>query len=382
VTGVYNVTRAESPVQPFGDSGDYDISPDGSTVVFLTKNIDLPLANYTSSQIYMVPHDGSAKAVPINGFSGPSTPLDAKGASARPTFSPDGSKIGYFQMDGISYESDRNKIYVANVDYSNFNITVLAEDWDSTPDQLRWALDGSSLFVAAPDRGNERIFEVPLSAQADFKPKNITYQGVPASYRVLPDGNLLISDSKIWSPRDFYIISPTGQVVTDLFHANQVDPELAGYGPDDMSEFYFDGSFTKIQSWLVYPEGFDSSKKYPLAFLVHGGPQGGWYNSWSTRWNYKVWADQGYVVVAPNPTGSTGWGMALQDAIQNNWGSYPYEGEHPPSCEAMAFACMFYALFLPDTLQTLLLAGNTSTAHSTTSTRSMASKRALHMAAT
>ncbi|KIX01618.1 uncharacterized protein Z518_09344 [Rhinocladiella mackenziei CBS 650.93] len=325
VTGIGNVTRAESPVQPFGDSGDYDITPDGSTVAFLTKNVDLPLANSTSSQIYLVPHDGSRKAVPINGFSGASTPPNAQGASAHPTFSPDGSKIAYFQMDQISYESDKNKIYVADVDYENFNITVLAEAWDSTPDQVAWANDGRSLFVAAPDLGNERIFEIPLTAGANFEPTNITNQGVVAGYSLLPNGDILVSDSKIWSSRDFYIISQEGEVVNDLFHANQVDPELAGLGPRDVSEFYTLGSFTSVQSWIVYPEGFDPGKKYPLAFIVHGGPQGGHYNSWSTRWNFKVWADQGYVVIAPNPTGSTGWGMAFQDAIQNNWGSYPYE---------------------------------------------------------
>ncbi|EXJ88470.1 dipeptidyl aminopeptidase [Capronia coronata CBS 617.96] len=325
VSGISNVTRAESPVQPFGDSGDYDISPDGSTVAFLTKNVDLPLANFTSSQIYLVPHNGSSGAIPINGFSGASTPPNARGASAQPHFSPDGSKIAYFQMDGISYESDKNKIYVADVDYENFNITVLAEDWDSTPDQMAWSGDASSLFVAAPDLGNERIFEIPLSAPADFEPTNITDAGVVASYYVLPDGNLLVSDSKIWTSRDFYIISPEGALVTDLFRANLVDPELAGLGPEDVSEFYTQGNFTQVQSWLIFPEGFDANKTYPLAFIVHGGPQGGHYNSWSTRWNFKVWADQGYVVVAPNPTGSTGWGMAFQDAIQNNWGSYPYE---------------------------------------------------------
>lgn len=135
----------------------------------------------------------------------------------------------------------------------------------------------------------------------------------------------MVSDAKIWSSRDFYIISTDGAPVADLFHANQVDKALAGLGPHDVSQFYTQGSFTPVQSWIVYPTSFDLSKKYPLAFIVHGGPQGGHYNTWSTAWNLKVWADQGYVVIAPNPTGSTGWGMAFQDAIQNNWGGYPYE---------------------------------------------------------
>lgn len=71
---------------------------------------------------------------------------------------------------------------------------------------------------------------------------------------------------------------------------------------------------------MIYPRNFDKSKTYPLLFYIHGGPQGSWPDSWSTRWNYKVFADQGYVVVAPNPTGSTGFGYKLTDMIQNNWG--------------------------------------------------------------
>lgn len=76
----------------------------------------------------------------------------------------------------------------------------------------------------------------------------------------------------------------------------------------------------KIHAWIVKPEGFCPDKKYPLAFLIHGGPQGSWGDSWSTRWNPKVMADQGYVVVALNPTGSTGFGDELCDRIQNDWG--------------------------------------------------------------
>jgi dipeptidyl aminopeptidase/acylaminoacyl peptidase len=148
---------------------------------------------------------------------------------------------------------------------------------------------------------------------------------VAAGFHVLPSGNILVSDAKIWSSRDIYVISANGSVVSDLFHANEVDAELQGITPADVSEFYTQGDKAEIQSWIVYPADFSPNKTYPLALLVHGGPQGGHYNTWSTRWNFKVWADQGYVVIAPNPTGSTGFGMKLQDDIQNNWGGSPYE---------------------------------------------------------
>ena len=324
VTGKCNVTCAESPVQPFGDSGDYDLSPDGSQVVFLTKNIDLPLANFTSSQIYSVPFGGTVNdSIPINPIG--ATP-GVEGASASPRFSKDGSKIAYFQMNGIYYESDRNIIYVANADPENLNITSIAGEWDRSPDVLAWSNDGQTLYVAAPDLGRERVFPVPVDAAADYKPTNITNEGVPAGMQVLANDQILVSDSKIWSSRDIYAISPDGASTKVYFQANLVDPALSGLGPKDVSEFYFSSNSTEIeiQSWIIYPSNFSPENTYPLAFLVHGGPQGGYYNSWSTRWNYRVWSDQGYVVIAPNPTASSGWGQNFTDAIAGHWGDYPY----------------------------------------------------------
>jgi dipeptidyl aminopeptidase/acylaminoacyl peptidase len=324
VTGLCNVTCAESPVMPFGGSGDYDISPDGSQVVFLTKNIDLPLANFTSSQVYLVSFNGSVNdSTPINPIG--ATP-GAEGASSAPTFSKDGSQVAYFQMNGIYYESDRNILYVANADSSDFNVTALAGDWDRSPDVLAWSNDSSSIFVAAPDLGRERVFVVPLTAGANFVPTNITDEGTAAGMTVLPNNEVLVSDSKIWSSRDIYTVNTEGNVTNVYLRANEVDEALAGLGPQDVSEFYFSSNSTEIdlQSWIVYPSNFSENETYPLAFIVHGGPQGAHFNSWSTRWNFKVWADQGYVVIAPNPTASSGWGQNLTDAVSGHWGDYPY----------------------------------------------------------
>jgi len=321
------VTCAESPVQPFGGSGDYDISSDGSKVVFLTKNIDLPLANFTSSQVYLVPFSGSkVDARAINKVGGPSVPPAAQGASAAPTFSKDGSKVAYFQMNGISYEADRNVLYVADADSSAFNVTALAGDWDRSPSQLAWSNDGNTIYAGAPDLGRVRIFPIPLTAGASFKPTNITDEGLPALFSILPNDDILVSDSKIWSSRDIYSVSPNGNVIRTYLQANLVDQVLSGFGPQDVSEFYFSSNSTEIdlQSWIVYPSNFNPNQTYPLCFHVHGGPQSAFFNTWSIGWNLKLWADQGYIVVAVNPTGSTGWGQNLTDAITGHWGDYPY----------------------------------------------------------
>lgn len=312
---------AETPVQPFGDSGDYDITPDGSTVAFLTKAPELPYANFTASYIFLVPHNGADTAVPFNCHNCSATPENARGASAAPRFSPNGQSMAYFQMDGESYESDKSKIYIANL--NDGVITQLADNWDRSPYQLRWAPDGESIFVAAPDVGYERLFSMAVNAGADYIPANYSDPGAVATFHILPDSSALVSASSIWSSRDFYI--STAQESTWLFTSNTTDPELSGLGPEDVSDFWYQGNFTTIHGWIIYPEGFDNTSTYPLAFLIHGGPQSAYYNSWSTRWNLKVWADQGYVVIATNPTGSTSYGQAFTDAIQNNWGSYPYD---------------------------------------------------------
>ncbi|KPI36271.1 putative dipeptidyl-peptidase 5 [Cyphellophora attinorum] len=307
--GIKNISRAETPDRPFGDSTNYALSPDGETVAWWTRNIDIPLANKTSAYIWLQPFD--------------------IGYSANPTFSHDGTKIAYFQMDSDYYEADRNKIYIANADVANPNITQIANDWDRSPSGIAWANDDLSVFVQADDLGHSRIFEIPADAPADFQPTNITGSGVVAAFSILASDDILVADSKVWSSRDYYVISPEGEVITELLKANEEDEALAGLSEADFREFYFptpnNSALQELHSIMVLPAGFDESETYPLAYIIHGGPQGYNGNSWSTRWNFKLWADQGYVVVAPNPTASTGFGQALTDLVQGNWGGTPYE---------------------------------------------------------
>ncbi|CEJ61117.1 Putative Dipeptidyl-peptidase 5 [Penicillium brasilianum] len=321
VAGVKNL---ESPYPPFGDSSDYDLSADGKWVAFKSKAPELPRANHTASYIYLVPHDGSKKPEAINGPDSPGTPDGVKGDSSSPSFSPDSKRIAYFQMEDIAYESDRRVLYVYSIG-SEKTIPALAKDWDRSPDAVKWTANGKNLIVNAEDHARGRLFFLPADAGDDYKPQNFTSTGSVKGFRNLPNGDFLITGSAIWTSWTVYSANPKHGVVSTLISANEVDPGLKGLGPADLDEFYYEGNWTKIHSWLIYPANFDKSKKYPLVFFVHGGPQGSWADSWSTRWNPKVWADQGYVVVAPNPTGSTGFGQELTDAITNNWGSYPYD---------------------------------------------------------
>ncbi|KAF9885016.1 putative dipeptidyl-peptidase 5 [Aspergillus nanangensis] len=316
------VKNAESPYPPFGGSSDYDISPNGKLVTFKSKAPDVPRANLTTAYIYLVPHDGSRTAEPINGPDSPATPEGVQGDANNPVFSPGSDKIAYFQMADKSYESDRRVLYIHTI--KSQKTVAVAEDWDRSPDSVKW-VDAKNLIVGGEDKGRSRLFAVPVNAKKDFKPKKFTDGGVAGAYYLLPDKSVLVTGSTMWTSWNVYTASPKKNVIKTLASANKLDAGLAGLGPDDIDEFYYQGSATKIQSWIIYPKGFDKSKKYPVLLFIHGGPQGSWADSWSTRWNPKVFADQGYVVIAPNPTGSTGFGQKLTDDIQNNWGGAPYD---------------------------------------------------------
>ncbi|EME41566.1 hypothetical protein DOTSEDRAFT_55358 [Dothistroma septosporum NZE10] len=318
----YNTTRPESPVGSNFDAGDYDISPDGSQVVFLTKAPELPKANFTASYLYLVPHDGSSAPVAING-PGSSAPAAAQGASGGAEFSPDGKRLAYHQMDGVSYESDRSKIYVADLETKE--ITPVAADWDRSAVSIRWSKDGSTLWVSADFIASTKLFPVPADAAADYEPTNVTDITSVSDFYILPSGDALVSANSIWASFLLYSVNTDGE--THYFYkSNEQDENLAGLGPEDVDFIWYEGTNgDQQQAIVVYPDRFNASKVYDLIFYVHGGPQGYTGNVWSTRWNLKTWADQGYVLVGPNPTGSTSYGQNLTDSIQGRWGSWPYE---------------------------------------------------------
>ncbi|KAJ5702364.1 hypothetical protein N7488_009912 [Penicillium malachiteum] len=321
---VSEIKNLESPYPPYSETSDYDISPDGEWVAFRSKAPELPKANNTASYIYLVPHDGSQPPKAINGPDSPGTPDGVHGDSSSPSFSPDSKRVAYLQMRDIAYESDRRVLYVYEIG-SKKTITALARDWDRSPESVKWTIDGKSLIVNVEDYARTRLFILPTDADEKFKPRNFTDTGSVNDWYNLPTGDVLVSGSAIWTSWTVYTATPGKNVNKVLFSANEVDSGLKGLSPSDIDEFFFKGNWTDIHSWIIYPPKFDKSKTYPLMFWVHGGPQGAWTDSWSTRWNYKTFVDQGYVMIAPNPTGSTGFGAKLTDMIQYNWGGYPYD---------------------------------------------------------
>ena len=188
---------------------------------------------------------------------------------------------------------------------SSIDIRALGYCWETLRNRLR----------------SVRIFEAHID---DDTPKEITAEGNIVALHPLPSGDLLISRNSLTSSIGYFIFNPSSKHFKTLLLPTDVDPQLADLSKITVEGFSFDGAETRVHGFIVKPSDFDSSKKTRLAFLIHGGPQGAWTDSWNTRWNPALFAEAGYIVVAVNPTGSTGYGQAFTDAIQNQWGGLPY----------------------------------------------------------
>ncbi|KAF8977640.1 putative dipeptidyl-peptidase 5 [Entomortierella lignicola] len=301
-------TGLESPIIPFGDQGDFDISPDGKELVFVSKINTPDNAWQTTCHIYTVPTTGGVTPKVIN--------PESVGAASHPVYSATGKSIAYLQMLKPQYEADRNRIVV----YSNEKSHFVAENWDRSPSSILFDSKDENIYVTAEDKGHVKIFQINLKTEA-VEP--IVSEHSQSGLSLINDNTLLYSTASLTTPSDLFTVDIKSKDIqrrTNI-HAESLENVYRAAGED----IWFKGDHDKdIHGFLLKPINFDSSKKYPLAFIVHGGPQSAFNDNWSTRWNPNVFASAGFVVVFLNPTGSTGYGQELTDAINNNWGGSPY----------------------------------------------------------
>ncbi|KAH8194578.1 hypothetical protein TruAng_011247 [Truncatella angustata] len=328
-------TRLESPVPPFGGSGDFDISSGG--LVFVASDPDLNPALWTKTNLYYVP---------LSTFTEDEAPAPQEvktghlqGYSGSPVFSHSGKSVVFKRMRHRQYESDKSRLLlIPDVkDLSNVQEFYKTDDgegsWDQRPDNIVWSHDDKELFVTAEDRGKNLLYRLPSSPlEATELPKPLTQHGSTgdifllssSSNKILTTSTSLV-DSSTYSVVDAVASSSSAATVSVLSSASKSGKSF-GLHQSQVSSIWFPGAGDyKVHALVMKPSNFDESKKYPLAYFIHGGPQGAWNESWSTRWNPAIFAEQGYVVVSPNPTGSTGYGQAFTDAIATQWGGRPYQ---------------------------------------------------------
>ncbi|KAL3419224.1 prolyl oligopeptidase [Phlyctema vagabunda] len=337
-TGLVNALKGhsvklESPVPAFGGSSDFDISRYG--IVFVARDPKLDDAIHTKTDLYYIPI-GSFTEIQA------STPQiiktgNLKGYSQGPTFSPDGKSVAFTRMKSDGYESDKPRLLLVPsiTDLNNVQEFFETEDgeggWDLRPEGIVFSKDAETLYVTAEENGRGKLFALPASPRhARDLPTALTHHGTVLDVKVLSEGrfkgSLFISSNSLVDNSSYTILHPQNLNKRTLISSNSKGGKLFGLHQDQIDEFWYTGAGDyKVHAWIVKPSNFDKKKKYPLAYLIHGGPQGAWNEGWSTRWNPAIFAEQGYVVVTPNPTGSTGYGMDLQNGIRNEWGGRPYE---------------------------------------------------------
>ncbi|MBK7085818.1 MAG: S9 family peptidase [Flavobacteriales bacterium] len=298
------------PSKPFGGNEDFFITPDSRSVYFSGREAGTTEPWSTNFDIYSVPMGG-----------GPFTNLTAenKAWDASPRVSPDGKTLAYKAMKRPGFEADRFEIKLRDV---AGKVATLAADWDRSVDDFAWSRDGKSLFVVAGDVGRTRLFKIDVSTGTVTA---LSKDGHIDAFHETPGGFVFLK-SALNSPSQLYLSKPGGVIDMDPINLTAVNAKLKDLAFGAYEQFQFKGwNEETVHGFVVKPAGYVEGKKYPVAFLIHGGPQGSFGDGWSYRWNPQSYAGAGYAVVMIDFHGSTGYGQAFCDAISQHWGDRPLE---------------------------------------------------------
>jgi acylaminoacyl-peptidase len=231
--------------------------------------------------------------------------------------SPDGRTLAWRATTRPGFESDRFTVWT--MDTVTGAKRALTGAWDRSPGALKWSKDGASLYATADDDGATKLFRIDAKTG---EVATVTRSGHVSAFDPSAGPLVYVQDS-IRGPAQLYAKQATGASVA----LTRVDADkLAGVELADSSRLSFTGwNGETVHGWVIKPTNYQPGQRYPVAFLIHGGPQGSWTDSWSYRWNPQVYAGAGYAVVMIDFHGSTGYGQAFTDAISDHWGDRPLE---------------------------------------------------------
>lgn len=348
----------DSPPFSLGGQDNYAFSPDGQEICY-ASNHDKVEATSTNNDLWIVPvNGGPAKNITADNPASDSTPL----------YSPDGKYIAYRAQQRPGYESDRFRLML--YDRNTGKKKNLTEGYDKWVGSYIWATDSSHLYFVAEDKGASPVHSLSFGSEIiGDKGYDITIHqtnikidaflpGFNDDLAITPDGQtLLYTQMSLQFPSIILSYRLEGRakgkvephpynagchpnehgtmdakycsVVEELYGEIVANPNgavLSHVSISLLESFWFKGAFgDDVEGFLVKPPNFDASKKYPVKFLIHGGPEGAWGDDWSFRWNPELFAANGYVVIMINFHGSTGYGQKFIDAINGDWGGAPFE---------------------------------------------------------
>lgn len=300
--------RANVPSRPMGGDEEFAFSPDGQRVVYSARVADRVEAWSTNFDLYDVAADGSGTARNLTAAN--------PAWDTQPVFLADGS-LAYLAMKRPGFEADRFAVMLRQPDGST---RELVASWDRSVARLASTVDRRCLLATADDRGQVALFAI------DPRKDTVTTlhgSGQVAAFAPARNG-LVLELASLAAPADLYLLPARGGALRQLTAVNR--DVLDARSTLDATQFSFAGAGgATVSGYVVKPHGFQPGKRYPIAMLIHGGPQSAFGNAWSWRWNPRTFAGAGYAVVFIDFHGTPGYGQAFTDAVSRDWGGKPLQ---------------------------------------------------------
>ncbi len=303
------------PPLDLGSNNDFNFSPNDKQVAF-TMNPNSVVANSTNNEVYVV----NLADIKPNEKAPMKKISESKGDDCQPVYSPNGKYIAFSSMLVPGHESDQS--YLVLYDRATGKLKNLTKEFDRSIEEIVWSPDSKEIYFTANNEIYNSVYKIDISTG---KIKLILKEHSNTNVIVSPDGNTVYFKQQYATlPYEIFSMNSNGGDVKQITFLNK--DRLANIEMTPLETFWCEGAAgKKIQSILVKPPHFNPAKKYPMIFLIHGGPQDHWEDDFHYRWNTELFASKGYVVIAPNPTGSTGYGQAFTNAVSRNWGGRPYD---------------------------------------------------------
>ncbi|MHC4557355.1 MAG: dipeptidyl-peptidase 5 [Planctomycetota bacterium] len=301
---------ADTPSKPFGGPEEITFTPDGKNIVFSARDVGPEEPWSTDFDLYRAPIDGSE----------PPKCLTEKNKAwdTHPVFSPDGKTLAYLAMDRAGYESDRFRIVLHR--WPNGLERILTENWDRSLSSFCFSADGKTIYTTAANTGQKSLFAINVKTGAV---RTIVKEGSISSPDIAGD-RIIYGLNNLRSPVELYSVKPDGSDVRKITNINSEKIDAVRMG--EYEQFTFTGwNDETVYCYVVKPIDLDPNKKYPVTFLIHGGPQGSFRNSFHYRWNPQAYAGAGYAAIMVDFHGSIGYGQAFTDSIRGDWGGKPLE---------------------------------------------------------
>ena len=309
---------ADGPSKPFGGAEEFTFTPDSRGLVFTARDAGREEAWSTNLDLWVAPLDGSQKPRNLTAAN--------KGTDVGPVFSPDGTQLAYRSMARAGYEADKLRIRVLTWNDPSRPAIDVAAAWDRSPNELVWSSNGKVLYATAQNLGQQSLFAIDVAGGKVTTLIEKGHVGAPARVKTPAADSVAVLIDHLRSPAEVHVVSteasPGAPVARTTFNKDRV--ASAGFGEPE--QFTFPGwNNETVHAWVVKPANFEAGKKYPVAFLIHGGPQGSFGNNFHYRWNPQTYAGAGYAAVMVDFHGSTGYGQAFTDAIRGDWGGKPLD---------------------------------------------------------